>query len=71
MTIVYLSLYRETSVINHPILNVPKHPILDDFIIIQYWMNVVISLWMILVWNKFHPKLDDFYHSFMDGFCII
>jgi hypothetical protein len=31
-------------------------------------MILAIRLWMFLVCNKFHPKMDDSYHHFMDAF---
>ena len=54
-----------------------------DFI--QYWMILTITLWMVFVWNKFHPILDGSCHimhwlqnnhfighgSNMDGFWIM
>ena len=36
-----------------------SHQFMDDSCItfIQNWMFLAIKLWMILVWNKFHPEL--------------
>jgi hypothetical protein len=56
-------LYRETDAIYN-------HPMMDDSYI-QKWMILVISLWMFIVWNKFHPKMDDFVHPIMDDSIII
>ena len=50
-------------------LDVFKHPKMDDSKIIQYWMILVINSWMNLVWLKIHPKLDDSCHQFMDDSC--
>ena len=41
---------------------------MDDSIFVQYWMLLIVTLWMFFVWNKFHPILDGSYHHVMDVF---
>ena len=43
---------------------------MDDSIFIQYWMVLIITLWMFFVWNKYHPIVDGSYLHIMDVFCM-